>query len=194
MSEIQANKLSPASGTALQVGDSGDTITIPSGATITNSGTATGFGGNNTPSFYAALTTNVTISDNTITKIPFATESWDTDNAYDSSSNYRFTVPSGEAGKYSFTFQGSMGIKKHYHIVIYLKKNGSTIGGEQIFTNGYEQSADNNIGAIYNQVLDLAVSDYVEIFVKINNNGTSSAFLHGDNFVTFFTGFKLNGV
>ena len=44
MSEIQANKLSPASGTALQVGDSGDTITIPSGATITNSGTATGFG------------------------------------------------------------------------------------------------------------------------------------------------------
>ena len=44
MSEIQANKLSPASGTALQVGDSGDTITIPSGATITNNGTQTGFG------------------------------------------------------------------------------------------------------------------------------------------------------
>ena len=194
MSEIQANKLSPSSGTALQVGDSGDTITIPSGATITNSGTATGFGGDNTPSFYASLTTNVTISDNTITKIPFATEVWDTDNAYDNSSNYRFTVPSGEAGKYYFTFQGSMGIKKHYHIVVYLKKNGSFIGGEQIFTNGYEQSADNNIGAIYNQVLDLAVSDYVEMFVKINNNGTSSAFLHGDNFVTFFSGFKLNGV
>ena len=47
MSEIQANKLSPSSGTALQVGDSGDTITIPSGATITNSGTATGFGFSN---------------------------------------------------------------------------------------------------------------------------------------------------
>jgi len=44
MSEIQANKLSPSSGTALQVGDSGDTITIPSGCTITNSGTATNFG------------------------------------------------------------------------------------------------------------------------------------------------------
>ena len=194
MSEVQTNKISPATGTGLTLGDSGDTITIPSGATITNSGTATGFGGDNTPSFYASLTTNVTISDNTITKIPFATEVWDTDNAYDNSSNYRFTVPSGEAGKYYFTFQGSMGIKKHYHIVVYLKKNGSFIGGEQIFTNGYEQSADNNIGAIYNQVLDLAVSDYVEMFVKINNNGTSSAFLHGDNFVTFFTGFKLNGV
>ena len=39
MSEILANKLSPATGTAVQIGDSGDTITIPSGATFTQSGT-----------------------------------------------------------------------------------------------------------------------------------------------------------
>ena len=44
-SEIKANKISPATGTAFTFGDSGDTFTIPSGATITNSGTATGFGG-----------------------------------------------------------------------------------------------------------------------------------------------------
>ena len=43
-SELKTNKVSPSSGTALQIGDSGDTITIPSGATLTNSGTATGFG------------------------------------------------------------------------------------------------------------------------------------------------------
>jgi hypothetical protein len=51
-SEVKANKLSPSSGTALQISDSGDTTTIPSGATlaiasgatIANSGTATGFG------------------------------------------------------------------------------------------------------------------------------------------------------
>ena len=43
-SELKTNKVSPATGTALQIGDSGDTITIPSGATLTNSGTATGFG------------------------------------------------------------------------------------------------------------------------------------------------------
>jgi hypothetical protein len=45
MSELKVNKLSPASGTAFTLGDSGDTFTIPSGATFTNSGTATGFGG-----------------------------------------------------------------------------------------------------------------------------------------------------
>jgi len=39
MSEILANKLSPSTGTSVQLGDSGDTITIPAGATLTNSGT-----------------------------------------------------------------------------------------------------------------------------------------------------------
>ena len=43
-SEIKANKISPATGTAFQLGDSGDTFTIPSGATLANSGTTTGIG------------------------------------------------------------------------------------------------------------------------------------------------------
>jgi len=34
MSELKTNKVSPATGTALAVGDSGDTITVPSGATL----------------------------------------------------------------------------------------------------------------------------------------------------------------
>ena len=46
MSEVKVNKVSPRSGTGVQLGDSGDTITIPSGATILNSGTASGFGDN----------------------------------------------------------------------------------------------------------------------------------------------------
>jgi hypothetical protein len=51
-SEIKANKISPATGTAFTIGDSGDTFTLPSGATlavasgatISNSGTQSGFG------------------------------------------------------------------------------------------------------------------------------------------------------
>ena len=45
MSELKINKISPANGTNVTIGDSGDTFTIPSGASIVNSGTATGFGG-----------------------------------------------------------------------------------------------------------------------------------------------------
>ena len=44
MSEIKVNKISPRSGTTVTLGDSGDTFTIPSGATINNQGTATNFG------------------------------------------------------------------------------------------------------------------------------------------------------
>ena len=43
--EVKTNKISPATGVAFALGDSGDTFTVPSGATITNNGTATGFGG-----------------------------------------------------------------------------------------------------------------------------------------------------
>ena len=57
--EVKSNKLSPASGTALQIGDSGDTITIPSGATITNSGTANGFGGGKILQLVSATDTSV---------------------------------------------------------------------------------------------------------------------------------------
>ena len=34
----------------------------------------------------------------------FDTEIFDTAGAYDNSTNYRFTVPSGQAGKYKFYF------------------------------------------------------------------------------------------
>ena len=45
MSEVKVNKISPRTNCGtVQLGDSGDTITIPSGATISNSGTASGFG------------------------------------------------------------------------------------------------------------------------------------------------------
>jgi hypothetical protein len=52
MSEIKVNKISPRSGTDVTLGDSSDTFTVPSGATLTiacgatisNAGTASGFG------------------------------------------------------------------------------------------------------------------------------------------------------
>lgn len=44
MSTIEVNKITPVSGgTNVTLGDSGDTFTIPSGATITNNGTSSGF-------------------------------------------------------------------------------------------------------------------------------------------------------
>ena len=85
------------------LGASGKTITIPSGATITNSGTATGFGGDNTPAFMAHVSGNQSISSSTDTLVAFNSEVFDSDSAYDNTAtNYKFTVPTGEAGNILF--------------------------------------------------------------------------------------------
>jgi hypothetical protein len=44
MSKLEVNAVEPQCGTNLTLGASGDTIIIPSGATISNQGTAAGFG------------------------------------------------------------------------------------------------------------------------------------------------------
>ena len=59
MSEIKVNKISPRTNCGtVQLGDSGDTITIPSGATITNNGTAAGFGATGAASWDTTVKTS----------------------------------------------------------------------------------------------------------------------------------------
>ena len=60
MSEIKVNKLSSRTGNAVTLGTSGDTFTIPSGVTLTNSGTATGFGSDSDISWQAVKTADFT--------------------------------------------------------------------------------------------------------------------------------------
>ena len=59
MSEVKVNKISPraACGT-VTLGDSGDTFTIPSGATINNQGTATNFGATGSASWTTTVKTS----------------------------------------------------------------------------------------------------------------------------------------
>jgi len=59
MSEIKVNKITPRTNCGtVQLGDSGDTITIPSGATITNNGTAAGFGATGAASWDTTVKTS----------------------------------------------------------------------------------------------------------------------------------------
>jgi hypothetical protein len=56
--DADGNNIINESGNTITIGASGDTITIPSGATISNSGTATGFGGGK---INQVLTTTTTV-------------------------------------------------------------------------------------------------------------------------------------
>jgi len=156
--EVRSNKLSPASGTALQIGDSGDTITIPSGATIVNSGTATNFGESNTPMFFVSGP-NQTISHNTNTKMTIDSESFDTDNCFDLAGTKRF-VPN-KAGKYFFTLSlFSPDTDDIDYWTSNVKKNGGSGGGFSGVQRNY-----NNV--CYNGILTAnGSSDYFEAFCE----------------------------
>ena len=173
MGTLFVDKLDPQSGTSLEIGSSGDTITIPSGATIANSGTATGFGESNTPAFAVQGTDEQSsVASATYTKVTFNSELKDTDSAFDLSTE-RFTVPSGKAGLYTFKYSCQNSQKesanKVYQIVLYkngslaegtlVRQNPTTTGNYDVFLNG---SAS----------LVLAASDYVEVFYYQNSSGS----------------------
>lgn len=190
MATLFVDKVDPQSGTSLEIGSSGDTITIPSGATITNNGTQTGFGGTNTPNFSANKTSgSISFSLSTWTKMSFDNELYDTNSAYDTS-NYRFTVPSGQAGKYHFSghfnsyetsnsniSSWNTGFYKNGSLEIYLAQNESANHG------GYRR---NMISAD----LDLAVGDYVELYARVSATAGTGRVEVGNSF-TRFSGFKL---
>ena len=163
MATLFVDKVDPQSGTSLEIGSSGDTITIPSGCTITNNGTQSGFGGANTPAFEAFLSSDQTISNNTNTKIQFNTEVYDTASAYDNSSNYRFTPQT--AGKYFAYSKIRVQSSNNNNLkttAIYLYKNGSNI------CESFDLYWDNYIRSAYialSTTVDMnGSSDYLELY------------------------------
>jgi len=100
MGTIKTTNIEPiADNGTVTLGSSGDTFTVPSGATLDlSSATQTGVGGVNTPAFLAyRSTSNQSITNQTETQCQFQTELFDTDSCYDTST-YRFTPTI--AGKY----------------------------------------------------------------------------------------------
>ena len=192
MSEIQANKISPATGTTFTLGDSGDTFNIPSGATIANAGTATGFGEANTPIFLATLgSTQNSISRSTQTKITYAAEVIDSDNAFDTSTN-RFTVPSGKGGKYMFIVSASAQMPSYdpQAIMTSLYKNGSQVAFHQYYSNeaDYQNNQDNTQPLV--TIQNLSAGDYVEgyIWMYQADGGTGNIQVNNGS---FFQGYRI---
>ena len=146
-------------------------------------------GGNMTPAFEAFVTSDQSISDATSTKIAFGTEVYDTDSAFDHSSNYRFTVPSGKAGKYFFYTNILMENTSNYiaSSIWQFKVNGSTVKqGKFNPTN----SVISYIQEILTATFDLSAGDYVETFAYISN-ASGSSILTSASRQTNFGGFRI---
>ena len=194
MATLFVDKLDPQSGTSLEIGSSGDTITIPSGATITNNGTQTGFGGTNTPAFFASCTGDQTVTNNTATKVTYSNEVYDTNSVYDPSTNYRFTP--GFTGK---SFIGAMfwsydASEDIYWQSIELYKNGSSL----VYNNNANLATNDNasLGSAINLVVAHDSDDYYEIYVKVKTSDSGDVKVptgSGNNatFRNWFYGYKI---
>ena len=206
MSKIETNTIDNISGSsALQIGDtntatiglgkSGDTITIPSGATITNSGTANGFGGDNTPNFGAKATSNQTgVSSGAWTKVQFDTEYFDVGGGYDTT-NDKFVVPTGEGGKYYFTASAKINPATSGGLIgsgMRLTVNGSAPNGlEEIhFMNN---NPSNSEGKNVNGILNISAADEIEVYAYYQDSAGSAGTITGvtSEVDTFFFGYKL---
>jgi hypothetical protein len=149
----------------------------------------------NTPAFFAYRTaSDQSITQDTATKIQFQTELYDTNLAYDTS-NYRFTVPAGQAGKYylhSHAWLRGTDVSMMNYFMFFFYKNGNAFWCDHTnFTNNDIRSFGANISA----TVDLSVGDYIEVYARININSGNPQIGQAESGAptTWFSGYKLIG-
>ena len=172
VSQIKVNEIIKQSGSTITIGESGDTVSIPSGCTIANSGTATGFGESNTPAFAATFSSAVSgLANATLTKLAFNSELYDSGSVYDTS-NYRFTP--GVAGKYFL----------HARTLISAASTSPTQGRIAIYKNGsiFNYWRWTNTASISDFSMQISgfdtanTTDYYEAYIYQSNSGSSTSF------------------
>jgi len=150
-------------------------ITIGSGVTINV----------NRPAFSAYLSADQSIANATVTKVNLNVESFDTDDAFDSSTNYRFTVPTGGDGKYFFVGTITwVNLTNEDEGQVRIHKNGTFVQG-----SGYFQGQNGTVTYQATQVLNLVAGDYIELHGYQVSGGAISA--DGGEAYTNLKGYKL---
>ena len=182
---------SSGSGT-ITLGASGETISIPSGVTITNNGTQTGFGGDNLPIFAVSKSggSNQTINHGSNTKVTFSHEITDPSSAFASD---KFTVPSGKGGTYLFAWnlQIEDSDSAITRMTTNLYKNGSAISSAQMRSEGGD-TVFANFTLTQTRIMTASAGDYFEIYIyQESSNGSSVILEASTNHNQYFSGTKL---
>lgn len=136
-----------------------------------------------TVAFHAYAPGTQTISSTSTAKITLDSEEFDTGSNFDATTNYRFTAP--KAGYYHFSGTYGLGNQNDGKGgTAYLYKNGSEIKqGARYSTGGAGQ-----ISSTVNATIELAASDYVELY---GTNGDSTSRTVGGQTDTYFSGFLI---
>jgi len=192
VSTLNVDKVDPSTGTALEIGTSGDTITVPSGATFNVAGTMQSGGVTvaNTPNFWAYNPASQTMTKDTEVAVIMATEAFDSASAYNTSDG-KFTVPAGEGGVYWFKgairMVGTAAIPTRATTSIWV--NGAvSLANELGGTGGLNTYS---YVAVYG-ILNLSASDYVQLYFY-HNASSDMSLSQTSSHMGGFQGFKLIG-
>ena len=181
MSKVQVDTIDTRSGTStmqigstntstINIGVSGDTVNIPSGVTIANAGTATGFGAAGNIGEFFVYDDAISIANDTNTVLTGFSELFDADNWYASD---KYTPQS--AGKYFFHYlmrADNPGATPRFKIS--LRKNGSEIAYANAETNVVASSYPTVSGSY---LVDAnGSSDYFDLLAFQNSGGSTTLF------------------
>jgi len=204
LSKVQVDTIDTRSGTStmqigstntstINLGVSGDTVNIPSGVTIANAGTATGFGEDNTPYFSAKGSGTQTGSNATNTDVAFNTlvDSLDSASGYNTST-YKYTVQSGGAGLWyvraGYYFGSASSFSEGNQVQIQLQKNDTDFLNANVYYGGQTD------GFICTHGLGkLAVGDTLRVRNYQNTGGNITMYLN-NNHNSIFAGFRVKSI
>ena len=163
MGTIKTTNIEPiADNGTVTLGSSGDTFTLATGAKSSFL----------YPFFEAYLSSNQTISGSTYTLTEFDTEVFDTDNAYDNSTNYRFTPQ--VAGKY-FVYANIQAIGSADTVrdgLIVIQKNGANYRESRFNPQNGAPESELHLHAVATISMN-GSSDYISVNGYINvSSGT----------------------
>ena len=124
----------------------------------------------NYPAFQAYSTTSQSLTNITFTKVQFDTEIFDTDNAFDNTTNYRFTVPTGKGGKYLVFYEVCVSSDNTSDInqaICSIYKNGTSITQT---SDTFQANPIRRYTPSESLILDLTAGDYLEVFTYVYFN------------------------
>lgn len=119
----------------------------------------------NMPAFSAYATGGQSCANSTYTKIQFNSETFDTNNCFDSATNYRFTPTI--AGYYQINGVGAFNGSALGYVSLAIYKNGSNY----IQSGGVNNTTFGGIATISDVVYLNGSTDYVEIYIAQTSGG-----------------------
>jgi hypothetical protein len=163
--------------TRLGIGTAGQVLKVNSGATAPEWATPSSSSYVGVQAYRVVGDGSLTFSAFTNLAIPFVSETFDTDTFHSTSTNTtRFTVPAGKAGKYIAVFGGRTTAVITDFFQLRVLVNGASPQSLDVLSENQTSRNLNSSNALIagSQVLNLAVSDYVEFCLRPGNSFSST--------------------